>query len=62
MRSPWLVLLVLSAMAAADCELVGDILEVGFWARRDHGPAGDRDGGVPGVQAERLTLPKRRGG
>ena len=32
MRSLWLVLLVLSALSVTGCELVGDVLEVGFWA------------------------------
>ena len=32
MRALWLVLLVLSALSVTGCELVGDILEVGFWA------------------------------
>lgn len=32
MRSLSLVLLVLSAMSVAGCELAGDIFEVGVWA------------------------------
>jgi hypothetical protein len=32
MRSLWLVLLVLSALPLAGCELAGDIFEVGVWA------------------------------
>lgn len=30
-RSPWMVLLLLTTLGLSGCDLVGDVLEFGFW-------------------------------